>query len=233
MTLVAHAIARGSGQPIDAVGLRGRPLVWTDVDGIGLWSTNWNASESFGRDDLMRHHAVVEHIHAVQAALPVRFGTTFADPAAARASLAAKRAALLNALDVVDGKSELALTLLWKDRPNQPRVANGAAAGGGPGTRYLVSRSTAYRAREADRKRAAELVERVIAELSVDRALVWHALCTAETVAASLAVLVPTGRALARRDELTRIAAALPDVTAVVSGPWPPYSFAVLDDDRR
>ena len=44
--------------------------------------------------------------------------------------------------------------------------------------------------------------------------------------AVSLAVLVPTERALERKAELGRIASEFGDVITVLNGPWPPYTFA-------
>jgi hypothetical protein len=45
-------------------------------------------------------------------------------------------------------------------------------------------------------------------------------------VAVSLAVLVPTERALERKADVARIASGFGDVISVVNGPWPPYTFA-------
>jgi len=166
---------------------------------------------------------VVERICLAQPCLPVRFGTVFASEDAARASLEPRAAALHTALGRVAGKRELALTLLWRDPagPAPPPIT-----AGGPGHRYLQERRSRHRAADDRRSRAAALVERLVAELAVDRALVWHETCTSAGVAVSLAVLVPSESALEERTRLERISAGLPDVVAVVNGPWPPYTFA-------
>jgi len=70
------------------------------------------------------------------------------------------------------------------------------------------------------------MVDRVVAELAIDRQLVWHETCTSDNVAVSLAVLVPTERAAERKADLERVAARFPDVIPVLNGPWPPYTFA-------
>ncbi|MDQ2966845.1 MAG: GvpL/GvpF family gas vesicle protein, partial [Actinomycetota bacterium] len=90
-------------------------------------------------------------------------------------------------------------------------------------------RRAEFAAREARRARAESLVERVITELAIERPLVWHETCTSDDVAVSLAVLVPTERSGERKDELVQIAARFADVTPVVNGPWPPYTFARTD----
>src|SRR3981081_1459878 len=67
---------------------------------------------------------------------------------------------------------------------------------GGPGRRYLEDRRTEFAGREDKRARAETLVERLVAELAIERPLVWHETCTSASVAVSLAVLVPTEQAL-------------------------------------
>jgi hypothetical protein len=90
----------------------------------------------------------------------------------------------------------------------------------------METRRAEWSAREGQRARAESLVERLIAELAIDRPLVWHETCTSATVAVSLAVLVPTEQAVERKAELARLASGFPDVISVVNGPWPPYTFA-------
>jgi hypothetical protein len=172
--------------------------------------------------DAMEHHRLVERICAAQPCLPVRFGTSFASVEAARASLDKRAEALHAALARVGGKSEVALTLLWRN----PAPAEPIVPAAGPGRRYMEDRRAELMGREAQRARAESLVDRLIAELAIERPLVWHETCTSASVAVSLAVLVPTERALERKAELTRIASGFRDVISVVNGPWPPYTFA-------
>jgi len=96
----------------------------------------------------------------------------------------------------------------------------------GPGRRYMEERRAELSAGEAKRARAETMVERIVAELAIERPLVWHETCTTANVAVSLAVLVPTERALDRKAELGRIASEFGDVITVLNGPWPPYTFA-------
>jgi hypothetical protein len=222
VTLIAHAIAASPPAPLTSEGLRSRPLAWVETGGIGLWSTEWTSEVKLERPDALEHHRLVERICAAQPCLPVRFGTAFATPDAARASLYQRADALRAALARVAGKSELALTLLWRELDVRP--ATGPEAG--PGKRYMEARRAEFTAREARQGRAVSMVERLITELAIERPLVWHETCTSERVAVSLAVLVPTGAALERRADLERAAALFADVIPVVNGPWPPYTFA-------
>lgn len=222
MTLLAHAIAAAPPATFSHEGLRGRRLAWSEAGDLGLWSTEWAPDIKLERPDALEHHRLVERICAAQPCLPVRFGTAFATSDDARASLDKRAAALHLALARVAGKSELALTLLWRAalaaRPIETAV--------GPGRQYMEARRAEFAAREARRARAESLVAQVIAELAIERQLVWHETCTSDNVAVSLAVLVPTERAPDRKAQLEQIAAQFADVIPVLNGPWPPYTFA-------
>ena len=222
MTLLAHAIVAAPPAVLSPEGLRGRPLAWSEAAGLGVWSTEWAPDLKLERPDAIEHHHLVERICAAQPCLPVRFGTAFASVDAVRASLDKRADALQAALARVSGKSELALTLLW--RGQDPTAA--PSIGAGPGRRYMETRRAESNAQKTQRARADVLVERLITELAIERPLVWHETCTSASVAVSLAVLVPTGRALERKADLARIAAEFTDVIPVLNGPWPPYTFA-------
>jgi hypothetical protein len=225
VTLLAHAIAAAPPAALSHEGLRGRPLAWSEADGLGLWSTEWAADIKLERPDAFEHHRLVERICAAQPCLPVRFGTSFESSDAARASLDSRAAALLAALTRVAGKSELALTLLWRE-PTAAAVVQSAA---GPGRSYMEARRAEHAAREARKARAESLAEQLTADLAIERPFVWHETCTTADVAVSLAVLVPTERALERKAEMAGIAARFTDVVPVLNGPWPPYTFAGIE----
>jgi len=225
MTLIAHAIAAAPPASVSHEGLRGRRLSWSETGGLGLWSTEWDPDVKLERPDALEHHRLVERICAAQPCLPVRFGTAFATSDAALESLDKRAAALRAALTRVAGKSELALTLLWREPP-APAALESA---GGPGRRYMEQRRAEYGAREARRVRAESIAEELITELAIEQPLVWHETCTSASVAVSLAVLVPAEQALDRKAQLGRIAARFSDVVPVVNGPWPPYTFARIE----
>ena len=227
MTLLAHAIAAAPPAPMPHDGLRGRPLAWSESGGLGLWSTEWAPDMKLDRADALAHHRLVERICGAQPCLPVRFGTSFATSDEARASLDKRAAALHTALTRVAGKSELALTLLWSKGSTHPSPLTPPAPElDGPGRRYMEARREEFSSLETKRARAQALVDQVISELAIERPLVWHETCTSEDVAVSLAVLVPTERALERKNQLEHLGAQFADVVPVVNGPWPPYTFA-------
>lgn len=237
MTLLAHAI----GGPVFAAptpgGLRGRSLrrIASPRADLGLWATGWDGPPGpLDRTDALAHHGIVAAIAAAGPCLPVRFGSWVADDAAAAALLADRRDALAAALVRVTGRSELAVTLLWRERPTTSgeraamalTVPVGVASA--PGRRFLEARRRALGDRESREAVAEALAGRLIellVELGIDQADVRHEICRTEEVALSLSALVPSARAIETKAAAARLAAALEGVRGVVSGPWPPYSF--------
>jgi hypothetical protein len=224
MTLVAHAIGRVLSDP--PAGLGGGPLVRIAAEDLVLWASERSAE--LGRDDALEHHRIVEELCRRGPCLPVRFGTRFADADAAASVLSERGAQLAESLARVGGRQELAITLLWADAPVAEGRGHREAAAGRPGTAYLDAVRARHSAEAGRRSLAEGLAERLAAELAVDRAAVRHTICPSAAVALSTAILAPLGGAERLKEEAVRSASRLPGVRAVVSGPWPPYSFAGL-----
>ncbi len=99
-------------------GVAGLPVIWIECGRHGAWVSVLSASARrlrAGRADLLRFHQVVEAVCAVQACLPVRFGTIVAGVEELQAALAARGPAIARALDRVRGRCEVAITALWQE----------------------------------------------------------------------------------------------------------------------
>ena len=232
MSLLLHAIVdRPLADPPS--GLRGAPLEFIASGALGAWASRVEG-DSATRDDALEHHRVVEELCGRQPCLPVRFGTRVFDAEAARKLLLARSDELGASLERIGTRRELAVTLLWADAPAQPGRGHTVASASGrgqavvpaPGRAFLDRKRAAYAA-DAERRAAAEgLAGRLEAELAADQADVRHAFCPSAQVALSTAILAPAGEAEAMKERIVRVASGLCGVRAVVSGPWPPYTFA-------
>lgn len=223
MSLLLHAIGPAPlAEP--PAGLRGGTLSFISAGPVGAWATE--IGEGAGdREDAFEHHRVVEALCARQPCLPIRFGSRVADPATAAALLAPRADALARALERVGGRRELAVTLLWTDAAVEPGRGH-APPPDRSGRAFLERKRAGHAAADERLALARDLARRLETELSADQADVRHALCPSAQVALSTAILAPAGRADATKEEAVKVAGRLTGVRAVVSGPWPPYTFA-------
>ncbi|MBI3522785.1 MAG: GvpL/GvpF family gas vesicle protein [Chloroflexi bacterium] len=222
MSLLIHAI---SASPCDEPprGLAGVPLVWVPAGELGLW-----ASPSEGpldRELVFDHHRIVEQLCARTACLPVRFGQRVEDEDVARERLAARAGELGATLRRIGGRQEIAITLLWQCSPVIEGRGHRVQAST-PGRRFLETRGQAFADEDGRRAAAEALAERLVRELAVDQADVRHAICPAPDLALSSSLLAVPGAAEQAKEDAVRVTATLEGVRAVVSGPWPPYTFA-------
>ena len=226
---LAHAITRReTGGP--SVGLRGLALRWIGGDDLGVWVTEWSGAQALTRDDAFAHHDLVAALCALGPCLPVRFGTWLATEDAARRSLEDGAARFAAAVDRIGDRQEVAVTLLWREAPatEPPDPAAPALADGqlGPPGRSFLARKRAIHAVGDERRRIAErLAARLAGALAADQVDVRQETCPSAEVALSMSLLARRDDAGPLKARATTAAAELSDVRAVVSGPWPPYSF--------
>lgn len=223
MTVLLHAIAPATlADP--PRGLHGARLEFITTGSVGVWASPIGTAGAT-RDDALEHHRVVEELCARQSCLPIRFGTRAIDAEAAGALLAPREGELASALERVGRRRELAVTLLWLGAETRP--GRGHAQVAGPPGRAFLERKRGAQVADDERRAAAErLAERLVAGLAVDQADVRHTFCPSFQVALSTAILAPAGHADALKEQVVRVASGLGNVRAVVSGPWPPYTFA-------
>ena len=233
--LLAHAITRRTtGGP--ETGLRGQPLAQIGGGDLWLWATRWDAEPALSRDDAFAHHDLVAILCDAGACLPVRFGTWLNDEAAARRSLEADQDRFTAAVDRLDERREVAITLLWQDGGSAgggDAEARSPTAAGGPGRGFLERQRAVHVVTDGRREAAEGYAERLGAELAVDQADVRHESCPSAEVALSLSLLARKDEADALKARAMVAVAALAGVRGVVSGPWPPYSFAAELDGAR
>ena len=223
MSLLVHVIA---ASPVSdpPPGLRGAQLAFVPCGPLGAWVSE--ADDAATRDDALDHHRIVETLCSRAPCLPVRFGTRAPDASAVRDLVAPRADALRASLDRVGDRREIAVTLLWQGsraRPGRGHRIPAAATGG----RAFLERKQADHAEADHRRAAAERLGRSLEEaLAVEQADVRHAYCPSSEVAISTALLAPAGAGEEWKEHVVRVAAELEGVRAVVSGPWPPYTFA-------
>jgi hypothetical protein len=172
---------------------------------------------------LRRHDAAVRRLaDAVDPLLPARFGEVAADEAALCRALEPRAGELAAALAQVAGCVQMTLRVFGEasSGPSVPEAVVELLAG--PGTRYLLDRQQAA-ARARSLPEIAELRSSLAPLLRAER-IERHA---AGRLLATAYDLVARGDA-PRYAALVQEAAGRPGAPRLaLSGPWPPYAFAV------
>ncbi|MTD54465.1 GvpL/GvpF family gas vesicle protein [Amycolatopsis pithecellobii] len=182
------------------------------------------------------HDAVIAAVRAARPVVPIRLATVYHDDERVREMLAQRAADCRRTLDRLTGRTEWGVKLFLGAEPESV-AAPSSSSRGGAGTAYLARRRAALSARENRSQRAIEQARRIharLATLAVDarthppqsRAL------AAENGRMILNAAYLVGDADARKfiDAAEACEEDNDAIRAQVTGPWPPYSFASLEE---
>ena len=167
-------------------------------------------------ETLRKQHEVVAHIAGrVEALLPARFGA-FVDARELRAVVAGRRDVILEALALVQGRTQMTVRLLGPELPVAGPVETRATTG----TEYLAHRRAtvasppmpAALCAVADAVRGIVVTERSEAGRGRVMATLYH--------------LLDRDLVADYKTALERIPPLTGDMALVVTGPWPPFAFA-------
>lgn len=206
--------------PADRRGLGGAKLRTLQSGGLAaVYSCHRSLRPQPSRELILSHEHVVEAMMTRGPVLPLRFGTQLERPEHLASALEARREEMMQALERVRGKVELAVRVI----PTHS-LRTRAAVGEGYGRRYLLARVEEHQRAE----QVARDLHDPLASLASESILRERVEPPAIMVGA---YLVPTHAVPAFRASVERVAADNRDLRVVLTGPWPPYNFAT--EDRR
>ena len=228
------------GAPLEVVGHRDLAAVVSSVDleeygeeGLRANLENLPWLERVARG----HDAVVQAAAALAPTAPMRLATICRDDAGVVERLEGWHDDLTAVLDRVEGRVEWSVKVYAARRPEEP-----AATGRGPG--HAPAGGAAYLQRkkaEAQARRTEETTARLVTE-EVHERLMQAAVASRRLAAQDPrltgrtdqmlhngAYLVEADRSAEFAAVLDEVASANPDVVVEWHGPWPPYSFATLE----
>jgi hypothetical protein len=176
-------------------------------------------------------HAVAEHGPVA----PLRLATICLDDVGVRRRVEQWHDALEQVLDRVDGRSEWSVKAFAARAEPQPAASAPAGEGEG-GAAYLRRKKAETLTRAEGEEQALKVAEEVHARLSAvsvasrrlppqDPRLTGHV----GTMTLNGAYLVDTARADEFADAVRAAQADHPEAGIDAAGPWPPYSFAMLE----
>jgi hypothetical protein len=176
---------------------------------------------------VLHHEQVVEAVRKKGPALPVRFGTVFHSASSITSVLAERYERLAADLCRLGDKAELSLTALWaRDEGREGRDEGCGVRNAGSGGRYLRARAAELQLEEALEERAhsfAEKLDEVLGELSLERRV---SLVPTPRVAIRTSYLIEPAKAAAFRMAFDALRREQTELRMLLTGPWPPYSFA-------
>ena len=182
-------------------------------------------------------------IHAVAGAgatAPLRLATICLDDDGVRARLDEWHDALEVALDRVEGRAEWAVKAYARSGRGQESPAEAAGdqetTGKGAGLAYLQRKKSQAQRQEQSQEQALQVAERVHETLAA-RCVASRRLAPQDPrLTGHEGVMTLNGAYLVEESEGDAFAAAVrelaetyPDAHLTVAGPWPPYSFASLE----
>lgn len=181
------------------------------------------------------HDVVVQAVAAAAPAAPLRLATICLDDDGVRRRLKEWHAALVQILDRIQGRAEWSVKIFTDDRRPAPASAGSEPPATG-GAAYLLRKKAETQARIAEETAAVEVVEQVHETLTgyaeatrllppQDPRLTGHA----GTMVHNGAYLVESATEADFVACVERLATDHPGVMIDLRGPWPPYSFAMLE----
>ena len=248
-----YAITRGVGpgafQHVEGIGAGRLDL----VEHRGLTAVVSDVSlEEFGEDGLRRnledlawletvardHDEVVRAVAGSGPTAPLRLATICLDDAGVRARLDEWHEQLAEALDRVEGRFEWSVKAFSRSAPEAEPAAEEPTASKKPGAgiAYLQRKRDLTQRRQRSEEQALQQAEEIHA------ALVRHCVASRRlapqdprltghegVMTLNGAYLVPAEDGDAFAAAVAALEAQFPEAHLQVGGPWPPYSFAVLE----
>jgi hypothetical protein len=183
------------------------------VDALDVVVSEHDSPVDAAEANVLAHATVVEAVAKTNdGVLPARFGGMHADEAALREAVVA-RGELQSTLERVRGCVELGLRVL-AEAPSLPAATSGAS--------YMRARLDQRRTLE----RLADEIHRPLAQLARDATVT---VASTPRLLLTAAYLVERDRIEAVERELAGLQSQHPDLTVVLTGPWPPYTFAIAE----
>lgn len=186
-----------------------------------------------------RHDAVVASICAGGATVPLRLATVYYDDERVRAMLRENAAQLAEALERITDRSEWGVRAYMQGARAGKRESSGEHSRTS-GTAYLMRRRAQVTAREEAEAAAARRADEIYSQLAGLAVAGVRQPPSPPDLSARRApeilnasFLVDNARTHEFVTAVERVDAGFTDVEAVVTGPWPPYSFTSVESAAR
>jgi hypothetical protein len=246
-----YAVTRplDGGRLTELRGIGGSPVRCVPAgDVVGIASTV--DLDEFGAETLPRHledlawlervarehDAVVQALAEFTTAVPLRLGAVYDDDDSAASRVRQLRTAALATLDVLDGREEWGIKVYAVPPARDDRASPAERAASG--LDYLRRRRGELERKAVDTRALAEDADAVFEELRARAVLARRHRPQDPVLSGARHPMLLNAAFLVGREArpqfqgaVDSVASARPSGAVVLTGPWPPYSFATLGDD--
>lgn len=231
MKLYAYCLAEGVEtleRPV--LGISGAPVRVLNVENLSVLLSDLDAdSVLVTRENALAHAAAVRSVLDYTTPLPFRFGTVVTEQQL-QGYISARRPALESKLASVRGCVEMNVKIIWQAiGEKQPEPGDTNQNEVGAGTNFLAEKR---RQIMGDEHRAAEAAKISTSVHDALSSFIQGELITlrpAERLVLSAAHLVERNKITQYRDRVAEMRNKQTELHFLVSGPWPPYSFANIE----
>ena len=205
-----------SNAPVRLFPIGDLALLVSDID---------NDAVAITRETALAHAAVVRSVLDRTTPLPFRFGTLVTEQQL-RSYISARQPALENNLALVRGCVEMSVKIIWNVSNNHEPEQQLSDDKQGAGARFLKEKRREILGNEQRSVEATEIsgwLHESIGELIRNEQV---ALRPSEKLVLAAAHLVERHKVRQYREKMAEARASRPDLHFLLSGPWPPYTFA-------
>jgi hypothetical protein len=231
MKLYVYCLLEGIDEMNGPVrGISGAPVRLQALENLGVLVSDFDADAvPVTRENAMTHAAVVRSVLDRTTPLPFRFGTLVTEQQL-RSYISARKPALETNLALVRGCVEMSVKIIWpvskeasKEREESTEPAQGA------GATFLAAKRREILGSELSAAQANEIstwLHESVSGLTRDEKVTIQSF---ERLFLAAAHLVERANLQRYREKMAAAREARPDLHFLLSGPWPPYSFANIE----
>ena len=229
MKLYAYCVAEKISPATEtALGVAGQQVQFLDVEGLIVVVSEFDGDAvGVTRENVLRHEAVVRSVLAQTTPLPFRFGTLVSSDSL-RGFVAARKKALSERLRLVHNSVEMGVKIIWQQSSNEKTVTP-KPDNIGAGAAFLLTKRDELRGNEQLSAEANEIAEWLSAAVkSVVRQQNVNVQPTQKLVFAGSYLIDQTDES-DFRTAVSNLKSERPELHFLISGPWPPYTFANIE----
>lgn len=230
MKLYAYCLAEGLDELNEPVrGINDAPVRLLKIEDLGVLVSDFsNEAVSVTRDNALNHAAVVRSILAQTTPLPFRFGTLVTEQQLT-SYVKARKAALETKFAQVRGCVEMSVKIIWELPKESEVMQEETDTAQGAGALFLAAKRREIfgnEQRTTEAQTISDWLKQRVSGLTRDQQVTLR---PSERLVLAAAHLVERAKIDEYRQRVAAARNDRPELHFLLSGPWPPYSFANID----